>query len=226
MKWCCVSTYCIICLMCILCNIFAIETDNSIQAAQSTMPTQPNSSAKYGSIYLLEQKEMVVFPWQFEVTFNKEFGNPYEVVNGVSVSAQHSIGQYVWVGLLFNKNYSTRTEMTQTAINELNVAKFGLAIKTPTHSEYAIINLVPFTGYSCFFGSRPLEMDIDLQLGIGSVTYKQGGRRLALTYSIRPGIWFTKRFALQLGAGHDWEAPFTSEAVNNARGEIGLAMRF
>ncbi|MBF0208033.1 MAG: hypothetical protein HQK53_14230 [Oligoflexia bacterium] len=194
----------------------------AVYAAAATNTTE--TPVEYGTLYLVEQKEMPSFPWQVSASFGSEVGNPYERIYDISLMGQHSIGHYVWAGLQYSKFYSSHTTLTNQLLDELNLHGFGAKIKVPSQSLFAVATLVPFMGYSSFIGGKPLAMEIDFRVGAGCVFYKGDADRLALTYSLRPVVWVTRQVSVQFGIGHIYE--FGSPKFWRFIGDLSTSVRF
>jgi hypothetical protein len=181
---------------------------------------------EYGTIYLAEQKVQKVYPWRAGVQSNYEFGNPYSDIYGLTTVVEHSLGQFVWLGIQASYFISSRTDLTEVLKNDLSLQGVSIQTEVPRYSVYPIATFIPLTGYFNFIGNRPLKADLALRVGVGSNFYK-GKSRLGSFWSIRPILYLNPQWGIQMGIGQEIESPFNrTDRISHFQGDLGLSVQF
>lgn len=183
------------------------------------------AGADYGTLFVVEQREKQVLPWQFGVNSSFEYGNPYANVRGTTLVVERSVHRFAWVGLQMTKYFSSSTSLMNRFGAELNIRDIQYSILNPSYSIYPIVTLVPLSGRMNLFGNHALQLELGIRMGVGSLFYSgDQGSRLGMMYSLRPTVLLSERWSVQLGVGHEVQSPLQSDSrIIRLRGDLGVS---
>lgn len=204
--------------------LIALAMGNIARAEDAVSPSK--DSSEYGSIYMMEQRDRVIMPWRTGLSYSYDFGNPYSDVHGLGLTLEHSIGRFIWVGVQGNYFMSSNTALMNTLQNDLHVPGIGNTVHIPKYSVYPIFTLVPLSGHFNFFGNRPIEAELAVRIGVGSIAYADT-TRMGLLWSLRPTFHIDSRWTIQTGFGQEVESPFAShDQLSHFKGDLGVLFGF
>ncbi len=197
----------------------------------SSDQSAPDGTLDYGTLYVMEQAINTDRSWRFGMSFASELNNQFANVYSPGFSIEHSVGNYVWLGVLATTSFSSETAQTEKMRSDIRDYNTEANIQVPKYSVYPIATFVPFVGHIGFLGMRPLGVELEFRVGAGMVQfsspYSNSYNVFSTLWSIRPAIRFDDRFSLQFGIGQEIRSLFsTDQRVFLLRGDVGVAVEF
>lgn len=210
--------------ICFIVWVFLFKSIGSMEVEAAPAP-EALSADEYGMLYVMEKRERSFYPWRLGLNYGFEFGNPYLDVHSLSGSIEHSIGRYFWLGVQATKFIPNQTVLMRQLWTELQIAGLVTSMAMPNYSLYGVATLVPLSGHLNFFGSMPVQMELDVRLGIGQVYSTDQSKALAGFWSALPTVYFD-HFGFQFGFGQEMELGVDSSHSVRLRGDTRFFYQF
>jgi hypothetical protein len=84
----------------------ALLSSSATQAAVSPSTPSPASALDYGSLYLLESREVVPSHWEMGLAYGTELSNPYLNIGLIDLRGVYSFSPFIGIGAELN-SYSS-----------------------------------------------------------------------------------------------------------------------
>ena len=179
----------------------------------------------YGRLFMIERREAPTKAWLAAISYKYEFSNPYLSVHGLSLGIDRQIWQFGTAGIRVSKYFNVQNKLYRTISEKLQKDSIMQSVPEPDSSAYATISLVPLSGHWSFFNHSSLPVELCITFGAGTTYYQTSTWRPALLWELKPRIMITNLLGLELGAGQELEAPFSSDPATRTQAGVGLMVR-
>ncbi len=205
----------------------AVFAQELLQEGQKAAPKKALSSAEYGTLYVLDQKDAEVSDFRVSLGYVVESGNPYRNVQGFSQNIEKSFERFFWAGIQATEFFSSPTTLMSTLQNDLAVRGINVQTASPSYSIYGTLAAVPLSGHLAFFGKSAMQTELWIRVGAGRVAYQAGTPALGLFWSVRPTIYLMKALSAQMGLTQEFERPFVADdGLTRLRADVNVGFHF
>lgn len=197
-----------------------------VQATNQNPESGGLSPVEYGTLYVMEQLDQEFLPWKTSLGYNFEAGNSYSYVHGITAVFERSLGRFTWIGVQGGYYFSAETQLMNAIQNQLKMRNVTAVIQNPSYSLYGIFTATPLSGHLNFLGNSPIRTELAIRVGVGRVAYQGSDAHFGTLWSIRPSVYPSKNFFVQLGIGQEIESIFTSNMISRLKCDAGVGFQF